>query len=105
MCVYVGRLSQLIPWERVVSPGHLGSSRGTDVAPVSHQADDNGLRALHAALGSAMIASLHRPYLCFIYSLSDDNKCLLSAILNYIIISLLTSLKQTSIVCRDFKSM
>lgn len=104
-CVCIGRLSQLIPWESVVSLGHLGSSRGRAVAPVSHQADDRSLRALHAALSLAMIASLHRPYLCFVCSLSDDNKCLLPAILNYIFISLLTSLKQTSIVRRDFKSM
>ncbi len=105
MCMCTGQWSQLIPWESIVSLDHLGSSRGRNVAPVSHQADDRRVRALHAALISAMIASLHRPYLCFIYSLSDNNKCLLSAILNYIFISLLTSLKQTSIVCRDFKSM
>lgn len=102
VCACVGRLSQLIPWESVVSLDHLRSSQGRGVAPGSHQADDRTLRALHAALISAMIASLHRPYLCFIYSLSDNNKCLLSAIVNYIFISLPTSLKQTSIVCRDF---
>lgn len=105
VCVCVGRWSQLIPWESVVSLDHLWSSQGRGVAPVSHQADDRRLRALHAALISAMIASLHRPYLCFIYSLSDNNKCLLSAILNYIFISLLTNLKHASIVCGDFKSM
>lgn len=103
--VYAGRLSKLISWENIVSLDHLEYSQGRGVAPVSHQADDRGLRALHAALIPAMIASLHRPYLCSIYSLSDNNKCLLSALLNYIFISLLTSLKQTSIVCRDFKSM
>lgn len=52
------QFSRLIPWESAVRPGHVGSSQGKSVAGVSHQADDRGLRALHAAPVSAMIASL-----------------------------------------------
>lgn len=89
--VCVGWLDQLIPWESVVSLDHLGSSPGRDIATLSHQADDSALRALHTVLVLAVIASMHRPYPWFIYSLSDNNKCLLSAIANYIFIRLLTS--------------
>lgn len=112
-CVGVGGLvgcaywqsSQLIPSESVVSLDRLCISQGKGVVLVSHQADDRRLRALHAALIVATRASLHKPFLCFIYSLSDNNKCLLFAILNYIFISMPTSLKQTSNVSRDFKFM
>lgn len=50
--------------------GHLESSRGSGGVRLSHQADDRGLRALHAARHCWPIAAsfTHRP---------DNNKCLL----------------------------
>lgn len=40
-----------------LGPGHLESSRGSGAARLSHQADDRGLRALHAAAAATTAAT------------------------------------------------